>query len=200
MRFPDCQTVVFCDTAAKCQSAAATLGACPVLVLDCEGHNLVAAGGTLSIIVLRSATADARTYLIDVPHLSPTSLQPVADLLRAPAIRKVVFDGRMLSSAAPPRAARRAAQRARPTDRRRDVPIRAGRDVGDAAAAAAVVSQDGRAAHAPAAVRAGAPAEQSGRVHCGARGRPEKHRENRSRRKVGPGPDLHRRIRSLIRI
>ena len=97
MRFPDCQTVVFCDTAAKCQSAAATLGACPVLVLDCEGHNLGAAGGTLS--VLRSVTADARTYLTDVPHLAPIALQPVADLLRAPAIRKVAFDGRMHSSA-----------------------------------------------------------------------------------------------------
>ena len=99
MRIPDCQTVVFCDTAAKCQTAAATLGTCPVLVLDCEGHNLGAAGGTLSVIVLRSATADARTYLIDVPHLAPTALQPIVDLLRAPAIRKVVFDGRMHSSA-----------------------------------------------------------------------------------------------------
>ena len=99
MTIPDCQTVVFCDTAAKCQSAATALGACPVSVLDCEGHNLGAAGGTLSVIVLRATTADARTYLIDVPHLSPTSLQPIADLLHAPAIRKVVFDGRMDFSA-----------------------------------------------------------------------------------------------------
>ena len=70
-----------------------------MLVLDCEGHNLGVSSGTLSVIVLRSATPDARTYLIDVPHLSPASLQPVLDLLRAPAIRKVVFDGRMDFSA-----------------------------------------------------------------------------------------------------
>ena len=56
-------------------------------------------GGTLSVIVLRTATADSRTYLIDVPHLAPTALQPVLDLLRAPAIRKVVFDARMDFSA-----------------------------------------------------------------------------------------------------
>ena len=97
MGIPDCQTAtaVFCDTAAKCQSATATLSAYPVLVLDCEGHNLGVSGGTLSVIVLRGATADARTYLIDVPQLSPADLQPVVDLLCSPTIRKVVFDARM---------------------------------------------------------------------------------------------------------
>ena len=101
MRIPDCQTTtaVFCDTAAKCQSAATSLGASPVLVLDCEGHNLGVSGGTHSVIVLRGATRDARTYLIDVPYLAPASLQPIVDLLHSPTIRKVVFDGRMDFSA-----------------------------------------------------------------------------------------------------
>ena len=102
MMIPECQdtqTAVFCDTAAKCQSAAAALEASPVLVLDCEGHNLGVSGGRLSIILLRGVTADSRTYIIDVSQLSITALRPILDLLCSPTIRKVVFDGRMDFSA-----------------------------------------------------------------------------------------------------
>ena len=180
MRSPDCQTAttVFCDTAAKCQSAAATLGACPVLVLDCEGHNLGVYGGRLSVIVLRTATPDARTYLIDVPNLSPADLQPVLDLLCSPTIRKVVFDGRMDFSALHHHALR--AELHNVLDLQLvDVMSRFARgETGETQQRRrSFVSQIGRAAHAPAVVRAGPPAEQSGRVHRGARGRPEKGRE-----------------------
>ena len=95
----DTQAAVFCDTAAKCQSAAAALEGSPALVLDCEGHNLGVSGGRLSLILLRGVTADSRTYIIDVTQLSPTSISPILDLLCSPTIRKVVFDGRMDFSA-----------------------------------------------------------------------------------------------------
>ena len=95
----DSQTAVFCDTAAKCQTAAAAFETSPALVLDCEGDNLGISSGRLSIILLRSVAADSQTYIIDVLRLSPTSLQPIFDLLRSPNIRKIVFDGRMDFSA-----------------------------------------------------------------------------------------------------
>jgi exonuclease 3'-5' domain-containing protein 1 len=44
-------------------------------------------------------TADSQTYMIDVPRLTLTSLQPILDLLRSPNIQKIVFDGRMDFSA-----------------------------------------------------------------------------------------------------
>ena len=93
------QTAVFCDTAAKCQTAAVALETSSAFVLDCEGQNLGASGGRLSIILLRGVTADSQTYIIDVPQLSLTSLQPILDLLRSPNIQKIVFDGRMDFSA-----------------------------------------------------------------------------------------------------
>lgn len=95
----DCQTAIFCDTAAKCQTAATTLETCPALVLDCEGYNLGTSCGKLSILLLRGVTADSQTFLIDVPKLSFTSLEPIIELLRSPNIRKIVFDGRMDFSA-----------------------------------------------------------------------------------------------------
>ena len=95
----DSQTAVFCDTAAKCQTAATAFETCPAVVLDCEGHNLGTSGGKLSIILLRGVTADSQTFLIDVPKLSFTSILPILDLLRSPNIRKIVFDGRMDFSA-----------------------------------------------------------------------------------------------------
>jgi hypothetical protein len=88
-------TAVFCDTAAKCQTAASALETSLVLVLDCEGHNLGTSSGKLSLILLRDATADSQTYIIDALRLPLTSLRPILDLLRSPNIRKIVFDGRM---------------------------------------------------------------------------------------------------------
>jgi len=52
MTIPQCQdtrTATFCDTAAKCQSAAAAFETSPALALDCEGHNLGISSGRFSI-------------------------------------------------------------------------------------------------------------------------------------------------------
>ena len=96
---PDSQTAIICDTASQCQTAATALETCPALVFDCEGHNLGTSGGRLSIILLRGATADSQTYIIDAIRSPPTSLRPILDLLCSPNIRKIVFDGRMDYSA-----------------------------------------------------------------------------------------------------
>ena len=95
----DMSNGVICDTAEKCQTAATALETSHSLVFDCEGDNLGTSGGRLSVILLRGVIADSQTYIIDVPRLSLTSLQPILDLLRSPNIRKVVFDGRMDFSA-----------------------------------------------------------------------------------------------------
>jgi hypothetical protein len=93
------QTVIFCDTATKCQTAAVAFETSTALVLDCEGDNLGTSGGRLSLIILRGVSPDSQTYIIDVPQLTLTSLKPILDLLRSPNIQKIVFDGRMDFSA-----------------------------------------------------------------------------------------------------
>jgi len=85
---------ILCDTNAKCEEALPVLRSSPVLILDCEGRDLGVVGGALSIIILRTTTADPQTYLIDVKSLSTTALNDIFDLLSSPKIQKIVFDGR----------------------------------------------------------------------------------------------------------
>jgi len=85
---------VLCDTDSKCEAVLPALRSSPILILDCEGRDLGDIGGALSIIILRTTTADPRTYLIDVKSLSTTTLNSVFDLLFSPKVQKIVFDGR----------------------------------------------------------------------------------------------------------
>jgi exonuclease 3'-5' domain-containing protein 1 len=85
---------ILCDTDSKCEEALPALRSSQILILDCEGRALGTVGGALSIIILRTTTADPQTYLIDVKSLSTTTLNGVFDLLFSPKIQKIVFDGR----------------------------------------------------------------------------------------------------------
>lgn len=99
MDTPTTEPHILCDTDSKCEEALPQLRSSPILILDCEGRDLGTVGGALSIIILRTTTADPQTYLIDVKSLSTTALDNVFDLLFSPKIQKVVFDGRMDFSA-----------------------------------------------------------------------------------------------------
>ncbi|EIM86578.1 uncharacterized protein STEHIDRAFT_111056 [Stereum hirsutum FP-91666 SS1] len=92
---------MLCDSVTSIAVAVSALSSSPTIILDCEGLNLGARGGTLSIIILRTTTttSPARTFLLDVLQLSQSQLQPVYALLSSPFITKLVFDGRMDYSA-----------------------------------------------------------------------------------------------------
>ncbi|KZV88297.1 ribonuclease H-like protein [Exidia glandulosa HHB12029] len=72
------------------------------IFLDCEGHNLGAVGGSLSLVNL--AAADGPVYVVDV--LAPAFncdegrevLDVMFDVLKDAAVKKVMFDGRMDAS------------------------------------------------------------------------------------------------------
>ena len=85
---------ILCDTDQKCEEALPVLRSSPTLILDCEGQDLGVVGGTLSIVTLRTTTANPQTYLIDAKSLSTTALNDVFSLLCSTKIQKVVFDGR----------------------------------------------------------------------------------------------------------
>ena len=85
---------ILCDTDSKCEEALPALRSSPTLILDCEGRDLGVVGGALSIVILRTTTTDAQTYLIDIKSLSATARNDIFDLLSSPKVRKIVFDGR----------------------------------------------------------------------------------------------------------
>jgi hypothetical protein len=91
---PKSEPHILCNTDSICGEALPALRSSPTLILDCEGRDLGTVGGALSIIILRTTTADPQTYLIDVKSLSTTTLNGVFDLLSSPKIQKIVFDGR----------------------------------------------------------------------------------------------------------
>jgi exonuclease 3'-5' domain-containing protein 1 len=95
---PTSELHILCDTNSKCEEALPVLRSSPALILDCEGRDLGVVGGALSIIILRTTTANPQTFLIDVASLSlspsTTALNDVFDLLSSPKSPKIVFDGR----------------------------------------------------------------------------------------------------------
>lgn len=93
-KLPTSELLILCDTSSKCEEALTVLRSSPILILDCEGQDLGVVGGALSIITLRTTTANPQTYLIDVKSLSTTALNEVFDLLSSTKIQKIVFDGR----------------------------------------------------------------------------------------------------------
>ena len=87
-----------CDTPESLSAAIVELRTYDTLILDCEGEELGTRGGALSLISIRgvySPTSDPpKTFLFDLICLDePPS--PLLELLSSPAIRKVVYDGRM---------------------------------------------------------------------------------------------------------
>lgn len=105
---------VLCDGRDSFVSAVATLSSSRTLYFDCEGVHLGTVGGTLSTITIRSAPSsnnspqsdrivNAQTFIFDMISLAqqqqPFSLKPLFALLTSPKILKVVWDGRMDSSA-----------------------------------------------------------------------------------------------------
>ncbi|KAK1217810.1 hypothetical protein PQX77_019516 [Marasmius sp. AFHP31] len=96
--------VFVCDTEEGFAKAISELRTYDTLILDCEGEELGALGGALSIISIRgvysTSSSPPKTFLFDlvclVPPGGPTSLLgPLFDLLSSTTIRKVVYDGRM---------------------------------------------------------------------------------------------------------
>ncbi|KAG6906724.1 hypothetical protein DXG01_012414 [Tephrocybe rancida] len=87
---------VYCNTSEAVKGAAAVLNTSTILAFDCEGRNLGALGGKLSLISLRNFLSghSTQTFLIDTVALKGKSLEPIYDILRSNRIRKVVFDGR----------------------------------------------------------------------------------------------------------
>lgn len=105
---------VLCVDEASFNSAVATLSSSRTLYFDCEGVHLGTVGGTLSTITIRSAPSsnnspqsdrivNAQTFIFDMISLAqqqqPFSLKPLFALLTSPRVLKVVWDGRMDSSA-----------------------------------------------------------------------------------------------------
>ena len=91
---------LLCNTEATLTAALPHLQGCSVLILDCEGLRLGERGGALSLVTLRTtAPSPSRTYILDFVRLPRAALEPVFDVLRAPTVLKVLFDGRMDYSA-----------------------------------------------------------------------------------------------------
>ncbi|KAK1217807.1 hypothetical protein PQX77_019513 [Marasmius sp. AFHP31] len=94
--------VYLCDTKASFSEGIAQLKAYRTLVLDCEGEELGAVGGAVSLIVVRGipellSSETAKTFLFDIVQLASDEcvVQPLLDMLSSLTIRKVVYDGRM---------------------------------------------------------------------------------------------------------
>lgn len=85
---------ILCNNEETIADAVLSLSQTSSIFLDCEGRDLGAENGALSIISLGSLHTDV-IYLIDVVALSPDLLRPVFDLLESKDVRKVVWDGRM---------------------------------------------------------------------------------------------------------
>ncbi|KAJ8091046.1 hypothetical protein AAF712_007644 [Marasmius tenuissimus] len=96
--------VFVCDTEEGLTKAISELRTYHTLILDCEGEELGAQGGALSIISIRgvysTSSSPPKTFLFDLVNLVPlgepsTLLGPLFDLLSSTTTRKVVYDGRM---------------------------------------------------------------------------------------------------------
>lgn len=72
----------------------------PYVFLDCEGLNLGAVGGSLSLVNI--ATSEGQVYVVDVVAFDSDEgreeLEPLFELLKSAEIKKVTFDARMDAS------------------------------------------------------------------------------------------------------
>lgn len=87
---------VLCNDSSSLADAVAAVKSASVVVLDCEGKDLGAKGGTLSLISLQALEPEtSRTYLLDAISLTKDQLNPIFNMLQSSSVTKIVFDGRM---------------------------------------------------------------------------------------------------------
>lgn len=91
--------VTLCDNVSSLNRANDALRSSSYIVCDCEGSNLGAEGGNLSIISLAalpfSTNPEPYVYLIDTISLNDEQLKPIYDLLRSNKYTKIMYDARM---------------------------------------------------------------------------------------------------------
>ncbi|KAF7339166.1 3-5 exonuclease and kh-i domain-containing protein [Mycena venus] len=92
-------TFTLCADSTSLAAALDKLRSSPMLFVDCEGDRLGVAGGSLSLISLRTSATPRMTYIVDVLALSSSDLIAVFAVLEHSSICKVLFDGRMDHSA-----------------------------------------------------------------------------------------------------
>lgn len=87
---------MFCDTAATFRFAISILQRSQYLILDCEGHDLGRAGGSVTLICVGTPLAE-HIFLFDVisPFLSRLDIAALLSLFTDKNLLKVVWDGRM---------------------------------------------------------------------------------------------------------
>ncbi|KAI9566063.1 ribonuclease H-like domain-containing protein [Boletus coccyginus] len=87
----------YCATAPAVVSAVRVLARSPFLIIDCEGENLGASSGVLSLMCIGTANAE-HIFVFDVLALRApnvlTRLRPVLNLLTDPTVRKIMWDCR----------------------------------------------------------------------------------------------------------
>ncbi|KAI6112302.1 ribonuclease H-like domain-containing protein [Pisolithus croceorrhizus] len=86
---------VYCNDLLSVEYATHTLADSPVLIIDCEGRNIGALGGALSLICIGTERAE-QIFVFDVPALKPFKLhlQPLFRTLANSAVKKVMWDCR----------------------------------------------------------------------------------------------------------
>lgn len=86
----------YCVDAATVAHAAQVLARSPFLIVDCEGKNIGASDGVLSLVCIGTANAE-HIFVFDVLALrarTAPALAHVLDLLADPALKKVMWDCR----------------------------------------------------------------------------------------------------------
>ncbi|KAF8444019.1 ribonuclease H-like domain-containing protein [Boletus edulis BED1] len=88
---------VYCANAPTVANAARVLASSPFLIIDCEGKNIGAADGVLSLMCIGTANAE-HIFVFDVLALRSrnalSQLRLVLDLLADPTVKKIMWDCR----------------------------------------------------------------------------------------------------------
>jgi hypothetical protein len=85
-----------CDSPEGLMKAVNVLESCSIIAFDCEGLDLGAEGGKMSLLSCKPlGTESSKSYLIDGLAFTIEQLRPLLSILSNEAIHKVVWDGRM---------------------------------------------------------------------------------------------------------
>ena len=84
----------FCANGPAVAHAARVLASSPFLIIDCEGKNIGASDGVLSLVCIGTANAE-HIFVFDVLALrAPNALAQVLGLLADPSVKKIMWDCR----------------------------------------------------------------------------------------------------------
>ena len=84
----------FCTNGPAVAHAARVLAGSPFLIIDCEGKNIGASDGVLSLVCIGTANAE-HIFVFDVLALrAPNALAQVLSLLADPSVKKIMWDCR----------------------------------------------------------------------------------------------------------